>query len=273
MSLTIDRRAESNHRGHSETVADFWRCGFVVLRGVLPRDLVRSVSQSVQECMTRNPKGFVSRADPYADAFTASMNVWTRSSGVRNLIFSAKLAQTAAYHLKVSSLRLSHDYLFWKSPGQRATPIHADQYSWPVSTEKVVTVWIPLQETGEASGPIRYYKGSFRLDNRDRMKLSESDEDQARDSLISQGFSPTLHSYDLGDLSLHLGWTFHDSLENRTTKDRLALSITFMEEKTYIIPPPNGQYFPAIAQIWCPGCDIGDLLDSELNPVIWREEG
>lgn len=40
--------------------------------------------------------------------------------------------------------------------GGGVTPWHADQYYWPLATDRSVTVWVPLQETPLPMGPLSF---------------------------------------------------------------------------------------------------------------------
>ena len=40
------------------------------------------------------------------------------------------------------------------------TPAHADQYYWPLATDRTITAWIPLQAVPEDMGPLGFYARS-----------------------------------------------------------------------------------------------------------------
>lgn len=47
--------------------------------------------------------------------------------------------------------------------GGRFTAWHADEYYWPLATEKCCTVWIPLQKTPLEMGPLAFSERAIRL--------------------------------------------------------------------------------------------------------------
>ena len=79
----------------------------------------------------------------YQKAFLQIMNIWTKDETVRIFAFSKKLARIAAELMEVSGVRMYHDQALYKEPGGGVTPWHADQYYWPVSSERTITAWIP----------------------------------------------------------------------------------------------------------------------------------
>ena len=59
-------------------------------------------------------------------------------------MFSRRLAGVAAKLLGVYAVRLYHDQALYKEPGGGIIPWHADQYYWPLSSDRCVTIWLPL---------------------------------------------------------------------------------------------------------------------------------
>ena len=92
----------------------------------------------------------------YQKAFLQVMNIWTQSDRVKELVFSRKLARLAAGHVDVVGSEIYHDQALYKEPGGGITPWHADQYYWPVSSDRTVTAWIPLQATPLEMGPLAF---------------------------------------------------------------------------------------------------------------------
>lgn len=74
-------------------------------------------------------------------------NLWRSSEIAREFVFDKRLASLAAQLLGVEHVRLYHDQALYKESGGGITPWHADQFYWPLSTDKTITAWVPLQET------------------------------------------------------------------------------------------------------------------------------
>lgn len=44
----------------------------------------------------------------------------------------------------VENVRLSHDQALFKEPGGGHTLGHQDKFYWPLDTDKMITIWMPL---------------------------------------------------------------------------------------------------------------------------------
>lgn len=91
--------------------------------------------------------------DTYSRAFLQVMNLWRADDTVRALVFSKRLAAIACQLMEVDGVRIYHDQALYKEPSGGFTPWHADQYYWPLATDKTITAWIPLQATPLSMGP------------------------------------------------------------------------------------------------------------------------
>ena len=212
--------------------------GFVHLEGVLaPATLERyreACSASVAAFNTLDLP--MQERDTYQKAFLQVMNLWTRDETVRRFVFGRRLARIAAQLMDVAGVRLYHDQALFKEPGGGHTPWHADQYYWPLASDRCCTAWVPLQETPLPMGPLAFAAGSHRLA--------------------------------LGDASFHAGWTFHRAGENRTPRMREVMTVIYMDAQMRLAAPrnPNQQ---ADRDTWCPGAVVGERIETRLNPVLF----
>jgi ectoine hydroxylase-related dioxygenase (phytanoyl-CoA dioxygenase family) len=220
----------------TQAVSNFERDGFVVLRSVLLsqdwqplRDRVRAVVERM-----RSVRGEVPVRDAYDKAFTRLMNVWQRDEVVRSRVMDSALAKIAAELLSVTGVRLSHDTVFCKPPRSPTTPVHADQWHWPVSNDNTITAWIPLQPVQRDNGPICYFAGSCHLPAERRTELCESTE-VAEEYFREGPYVRQIHTYALGDISFHRGWTFHGALANESTESRYVLTIVDLLHIEWVI--------------------------------------
>jgi len=65
--------------------------------------------------------------------------------------------------MKVDGVRIYHDQALFKEPGGGFTPWHADQYYWPLETDKTITAWMPLQSIPLTMGPLEFSAGRHRI--------------------------------------------------------------------------------------------------------------
>ncbi len=205
----------------------------------------------------------------YGKAFLQIMNLWTESGSVREFVFGKRLARIAAELMNATGVRLYHDQALYKEAGGGITPWHADQYYWPVSSEKMVTAWIPLQTTPEEMGPLAFCEKSHRFQLGRDLEISDESELTLKQALNT--FSLEEGPFDLGDVSFHAGWTFHRAGANTTDRPREVMTIIYMDEDMQLVSPRNKNQI-ADRERWCPGLQIGEVVASPLNPVIYSSK-
>jgi len=204
----------------------------------------------------------------YQKAFLQIINIWTKDETVRTFAFSTKLARIAAELLEVSGVRMYHDQALYKEPGGGITPWHADQYYWPVSSDRTITAWIPLHAVPLEMGPLAFACKTHRMPFGRELEISDDSEQQIQRSLKDAQADIDETPFDLGEVSFHLGWTFHRAGGNSTPDPRRVMTMIYVDENIRLVVPRNKNQ-ENDKRSWCPGVEIGELLHSPLNPVIW----
>jgi len=207
--------------------------------------------------------------DTYGKAFLQIMNIWTKSETVKTISFSKKLASLASQLLDVSGVRMYHDQALFKEPSGGHTPWHADQYYWPLSSDRTVTVWIPLQATPLKLGPLEFSQGSQALTLGRDKKISDESEALLAKTLRINDFPHIVEPFDIGEVSYHLGWLYHRAGPNTTDKMRAVMTVIYMDKDVKLKQPENENQV-ADWNTWCPGVKVGEVVDSELNPVLYE---
>ena len=164
--------------------------------------------------------------------------------------------------------RLYHDQALFKEAGGGITPWHADQYYWPLETDKTVTAWIPLQATPLEMGPLEFSAGSHQIITGRDFEISDESEAQIGRRLRVTDFPHVVEAFDLGEVSFHSGWVFHRAGANSTDQIRKVMTVIYMDRDMILKQPEND------AQIndwntWCPGTKAGEVIDSPINPVLY----
>ena len=253
----------------AEMIENFRRDGFVRIPALLSGDVLdymdSIISAEVDRLNTQHLA--MEDRDTYGKAFLQIMNIWRNNEAVREIVFSRRLASVATALLEVPGVRIYHDQALYKEPGGGHTPWHADQYYWPLSSDRTVTAWIPLQETPLELGPLEFSAGSASLtDGRDK---EIGDESQAflQAVLKEKGFRHVVEAFGLGDVSFHTGWTYHRAGPNVTDRMRKVMTMIYMDRDMKLMPPVN-KHQQADWDAWCPGAVIGEQIDTPMNPVI-----
>jgi ectoine hydroxylase-related dioxygenase (phytanoyl-CoA dioxygenase family) len=194
--------------------------------------------------------------------------LWEQSAQARAFVFGKRLARIAAELLEVDGVRLYHDQSLCKEAGGGFTPAHADQYYWPLATDRSITAWVPLQAVPAEMGPIGFYAGSHRFDFGRDLPISDESEARIGAEMERQGFALADDPFELGEVSFHSGWTFHRAGPNRTADPRSVMTIIYMDKDMRLAEPSPGQR--ADREAFCPGIKVGDVIDSAKNALLWE---
>jgi ectoine hydroxylase-related dioxygenase (phytanoyl-CoA dioxygenase family) len=257
-----------------DQVAFYREKGFVKLKGVFSPDVLefygREISKKVLELNTLHLP--MDRRTTYQKAFLQVVNLWKESEGVREFVFGRRLARIAAELLEVPGVRLYHDQALCKESGGGFTPWHADQYYWPMSSDRSVTAWVPLQSTPLEMGPVAFAPASHRLQIGRDLAIGDQSQQVLERELLRAQLGQVEEPFELGEVSFHSGWTFHRAGRNRTGRAREVMTVIYMDAGMRLAEPRN----PNQEEDWkglCPEVRPGEVMDSPLTPVLYESGG
>ena len=252
-------------------IKQFQDQGFIKLKQVLSPATIEHFNEVVSREVDRLNTQTKAMGDrtTYEKAFLQIMNVWTKSDEVKEFAFSKKLAKIAADLMGVDGVRMYHDQALYKEPGGGITPWHADQYYWPVDTDNTVTVWIPLQETPKEMGPLQFSSSSHKYAVGRNLEISDESEKKINKELLDHGLPLVDEAFDLGEVSYHYGWTFHRAGANSTAAPRRVMTIIYLADGSRLVEPKSQAHRNDIER-WMPGQAVGEVVDTELNPVLYK---
>lgn len=255
---------------HEADRAAFARDGHVTLRGLLPAAELAAIGHEITRLTLalNTEQRTLAERDSYGRAFLQVMNLWAQSPLVGRFVMGQRLARVAAALLGVRGVRLYHDQSLYKEPGGGHTPAHADQYYWPLASDRTVTAWIPLQDVPMPMGPLGFYSGSQRVAAGRDLGISDASEADIPARMAALGHPYVCTPFALGDVSFHLGWTFHRAEPNTSARPRSVMTVIYMAEDTRLLQSLTPVQENDRAQ-WCPGVAPGAVVDSPKNPVIW----
>ncbi len=205
----------------------------------------------------------------YGKAFLQLFNLWREDDLVKELVFSKRLAKIASDLMQTSGARLYHDQALFKEGGGGITPWHADQYYWPLDTDKTITAWIPLQATPLELGPLEFSAGSHRIVEGRNLEISDESEQLIDQKLRVTDFNHIIEAFDVGEISFHSGWIFHRAGANSTSLMRKVMTIIYMDRDMRLKSPENQNQINDW-NTWCPGAVIGEVINSPLNPLLFE---
>ncbi|MFU8860485.1 MAG: phytanoyl-CoA dioxygenase family protein [Cyclonatronaceae bacterium] len=255
----------------AKTAKTYLNDGFVHIQGLLPPGhITRYAGEITRKVMELNTLDVpMDQRNTYQKAFIQVTNLWRHSPVVREFVFNEALARAATALMGTRGVRLYHDQALYKEPSGGFTPWHADQFYWPLASDKCVTAWIPLQDTPMEMGPLAFSRGSHQFTFGRDLPISDESEQRIQDALNAEGFPTIEKPCRLGDVSFHAGWTFHRAGPNTTPDPRKVMTIIYMDIDMKLKQPENANQ-QADLDAWCPGAVPGDIIDTELNPVLFE---
>lgn len=250
---------------------EFVRDGQVTVRDLLSTDEVNAFRAAVGKAVvaTRARTPSAEEGDIYASAFSQHMNLWRTEPRVATFVLATRLASVAAQLLDVEGVRLYHDQALFKVQGAGRTPWHQDKHYWPVDTDRMITMWMPLVDLEPGMGEMVFAAGSHRRGALCNLPISEQSDAAFKRMLHDNHFEvKATGSMRAGDASFHASWTLHGAEPNSTSVAREVMTVIWMADGAFVIEPDNEGQRQDLAN-WLPGCRPGDAAVSVLNPLVY----
>jgi ectoine hydroxylase-related dioxygenase (phytanoyl-CoA dioxygenase family) len=271
MPTTTASRLDRPYELTDQQVQQFRADGFIKLKNVFTADELAEYGEEITRLtlqLNPNKDKPLEERDTYGKAFIQVGNLWTKSAKAKALSFSRRIARIATELLGTGGVRMWHDQALYKEPGGGFTPWHADQQYWPMATGKTVTAWVPLQATPIEMGPLCFAKGSHLKNIGRDIAISDDSERLIREEIAKHKLIEVYEPYDLGEVSFHLGWTLHRAGPNTTDQPRKVHTVIYMDREMRLAEPRNANQ-QADWEAWTPSTQIGQVMDDELNPVLY----
>lgn len=247
----------------------FARDGHIQLKSVIePQELTEfsGILRPIMESLNPNKEPLEERST-YRKAFNQVTNLWQHSDQVKAFVCRADLARLAAEIMGVKQVRLYHDQALFKEAGGGPTPWHVDQVYWPMDTDKTCTFWIPLQAVSTEMGPLAFASGSHLVEGGREMVISEESEAFFSTWVKQQGFQVARPEFELGDISIHAGWTVHHAGPNTSDRQREVMTIIYMDADAMLKRDLTDTQ-KVDRDAFTPGKSPGELLDGPLTPLL-----
>ena len=252
-----------------EAIAFYQENKYIKLKNVFDAETLAYFNQVISDEVQRLNTLHVppEERDTYNKAFLQIFNLWRESEATQQLVMSKRLGQIAADLMQCQQVKIYHDQALFKEAGGGITPWHADQYYWPIATDKTITVWIPLQATPLEMGPLEFSAKSHQIVFGRDLKIGDDSEVQIKQNLRLNNFVHVIEPFDLGEVSFHSGWVFHRAGANQTDQMRKVMTVIYMDAEARLKNPENKNQ-EKDWHTWCPGAAIGEVISTPLNPVV-----
>ncbi len=267
----IKRELSTPYPLSQKEINSFRENGFIKLKSVLSKELMEYMNTTITAEVKRlNTQHLpLDQRDTYGKAFLQIMNIWTQSEPVKEIVFSKRFAKLAADLLEVKGVRLYHDQALYKEAGGGITPWHADQYYWPLSSDKTVTLWAPMQATPNELGPLEFSAKSNHLTKGRHLKIGDESQQMLEDTLKKEGFKTVAGPFEVGEVSFHTGWLYHRAGANKSKHMRAVMTVIYMDKDIRLKEPSNENQVEDW-KAWLPGAKVGEVVDTKLNPVLYE---
>jgi ectoine hydroxylase-related dioxygenase (phytanoyl-CoA dioxygenase family) len=254
-----------------EQLAFYQENRFIKLKQVLDSETLDYIngiiSKRIERFQQENNTPLADR-DTYGKAFLQVMNLWREDEAIQAFVFSKRIAGIATQLMDTRGVRLYHDQALFKEPGGGITPWHADQFYWPLSSDKTVTAWIPLQAVPLEMGPLEFSGGSHRIQEGRELAISDTSEKMMQERLKVTDFPHVVEPFDAGEISFHSGWVFHRAGANNSSAMRKVMTIIYMDSNMRLKAPENSNQ-QNDWDTWCPGAIIDEIIETPLNPLLY----
>jgi len=269
-TATLD--LDTEYKISPEQIARFQKDGYIKLKNVLSPEVLDYYGKEITRVVLEQSKDYqpLEKRNTYGKAFLQIMNIWRRNEIVKEFVFGKRLARIATDLLQTRGVRMYHDQALYKEASGGYTPWHVDQFYWPLATEKTVTAWIPLHAVPLDNGPLSFSVGSQRIKIGRDLEISDESEKKIDEQLKLSNLPIDETPFDLGEVSFHLGYTFHRAGPNKSSRAREVMTIIYMDRDMRLISPKN-KHQQSDWDGWCPGAKVGEIIDSPLNPVLYSK--
>lgn len=254
-----------------EQIDFFQKYRYIKLKQVLSKSAIDFFNAAITEKVNQLNKETTAleNRDTYGKAFLQIFNLWREDERIRELVFSKRIAKIATDLMQTNGVRLYHDQALYKESGGGITPWHADQYYWPLETDKTITAWIPLQPVPLEMGPLEFSAGSHQIVSGRDLQISDESEKLIQEKLRVTDFRHVIEPFDLGEISFHSGWVFHRAGPNSSGEVRKVMTIIYMDSDMKLKQPQNENQFNDW-NTWCPEAVVGEVINSPINPVLFE---
>ena len=160
-------------------------------------------------------------------------NAWKSDYDVARVVLSKKIGQLVASLQNWASTRLNQDSLIWVVPGAGSVAFHQDNpYQDWHTPGKVITAWIPLEDTSKEGATLEYLIGSHKNGTTKRLNKFFTNQSYRSISkkLLSNADKFGRHYVvaKKGSVVFHHGDMWHGSGFNKTKQDRITLSLSLI---------------------------------------------
>lgn len=228
------RGLDSPYPLSGEDVRQYRENGHVHLRDVCTRDEVAEYREVLKSVTSERFAGASKMSDrpedDFSRVFMQTFNLREADERAARFIQSPRFGRIAADLMGVDAVRIYYDKAMFKEPESWITPWHQDGPHWPLNSDHVLTMWIPLVDAIIDMGPPRFASGTHRERVLGPRGIHRASESFFTDYIRVNRVPVVEEEIPAGDATLHSHWVVHGARANTSGRVREALGITFYED-------------------------------------------
>ena len=264
---------DSEHAVTAACIQEYADKGHTIVRGLASAEEIAAYEPVIREAAfthNKETRPIEERDDIIAKALLQIWNLWTLDEASRRFTFAKRFAKVAADLMGVDGVRIFHDQALFKESGAIRTPWHQDQFFWPLDSDKMITMWMPLVDVpAEIGGTMSFVSGSHKLGYLGDFPISEESDATFAQMIEDTGLKVETHGAAVaGDATFHSGWSLHMAPANPTGNIREVMTVIYFADGMRVTEPENDAQQVDLER-WLPGLKPGDLAASELNPLVF----
>ncbi len=266
----------------SDQVEHYQRDGFIVIEDFLDADELEHWRATTQDAVDKrlqasataagwgkdsnsltnqgNPDGY------YAQVFTQCIRLADTHEGMKELMFDARMGELAGTLAGVDGIRIWHDQALFKPPYGNATAWHLDNPFWSFHSQDSLSIWVALDDATLGNGCMWYIPGTHKLATYENAEIGQNQRDLFKKYPDWAHMPSKSAPARAGSAVLHNGLCAHGAGANMTAGPRRAITCAYMPDGATF----NGQQNVLPDELFA-RYQIGDVLDAEFNPLIWRK--
>ena len=204
-------------------------------------------------------------------------NGWKADRTIARVVLREDFGRALAELAGWPGARVLVDNVLWKPPGARPLGFHQDDaYLTWFTPQELISLWIALDDTSAEGGTMEVARGSHGwahsapegefhgpADYRKHMERAAE----------AEGVEPEIVPIVVtkGGGSIHHGWTWHGSGDNRSDTPRRALVLHAMSSEAQYVPGHLGE---GTGSIYGRYKRLGDnVMDENYFPILWSQDG
>lgn len=235
-SLGTEFRSEypSEYPLTADHIRKYRQNGHIHLAGVCTTDEIAEYRDALKSVTDERFAGASKMSErpeeDFSRVFMQTFNLREGDERAARFIQLPRFGKIAADLMGVDAVRIYYDKAMFKEPGSWITPWHQDGPHWPLASDHVLTMWIPLVDATIDMGPPRFASGTHRSSVLGPRGIHRESESYFEDYIRANRIPVVEHEVRAGDATLHSHWVVHGARSNTSCRIREALGITFYED-------------------------------------------